>query len=229
MKKELIKLKDVWKVYNLGEVKVPALRGLDLDIGEKEFVAVMGPSGSGKSTAMNLVGCLDVPSKGTIWLEGKDISKMHESVLAQIRGRKIGFVFQQFNLISSLSALQNVMLPMIFQDVPEEIRKKRALNLLSEVGLHERIGHLPGQLSGGEQQRVAIARALANDPEIILADEPTGNLDSVTGKEIMIFLKRLHDKEHKTVIVITHDKNIAKYAKRVEYLKDGRIIKNGRR
>lgn len=227
-RKSIIKIDDVWKIYDLGEVKIPVLRGLNLDIKKGEFLAIMGPSGSGKSTAMNLIGCLDLPTKGTVFLDGKDISKLHESVLAQIRGRKIGFVFQQFNLINSLTALGNVMLPMIFQSVPSEIRKEKALNLLMQVGLSNRVNHLPTQLSGGEQQRVAMARALANDPEIILADEPTGNLDSKTGKEIIKFLKELHSKKDKTVIVITHDKNIAKHAKRITYLMDGRVVKDGR-
>ncbi len=227
-RKSIIKINDVWKIYDLGEVKIPVLRGLNLDIKKGEFLAIMGPSGSGKSTAMNLIGCLDLPTKGTVFLDGKDISKLHESALAQIRGRKIGFVFQQFNLINSLTALGNVMLPMIFQEIPGEKRKERALNLLTQVGLSNRVNHLPTQLSGGEQQRVALARALANNPEIVLADEPTGNLDSKTGKEIIKFLKELHSKENKTVIVITHDKNIAKHAKRITHLMDGKVVKDGR-
>jgi putative ABC transport system ATP-binding protein len=220
--RDLIKIDDVWKIYKLGEVNVPALRGMKLSVKEGEFLAVMGPSGSGKSTFMNMVGCLDVPTKGKIFLEGQNIATLEESDLAQIRGKKIGFVFQQFNLIQTIDALENVMLPMIFQDAPKWARLKRAKILLEELGLGNRMHHLPTQLSGGEQQRVAIARALANDPDIVLADEPTGNLDSKTGLEIINFIKNLHDKEGKTVVVITHDKNIANYAKRIAYLKDGK-------
>jgi putative ABC transport system ATP-binding protein len=226
MKTPLIKLKDVWKIYNLGEVKVEALRGLSLIVKKGEFVAIMGASGSGKSTAMNMVGCLDIPSKGTVYLEGKDISKLSESRLAQIRGRKIGFVFQQFNLISSLSALENVILPMMFQNVPSEKRIENAKKILASVGLEKRIHHRPTELAGGEQQRVAIARSLANDPEIILADEPTGNLDSKTGKMIMKILVDLHKEHKKTIVVITHDAYIARYAKRKLSLKDGKILKD---
>lgn len=226
MKSPLIRLKNVWKVYKLGDVKVEALRGLSLTIKKGEFVAIMGASGSGKSTAMNMVGCLDIPSKGKVYLEGKDISKLSESVLSQIRGRKIGFVFQQFNLISSLSALENVILPMMFQNVPAEERIKRAKRILESVGLGKRINHRPPELAGGEQQRVAIARSLANDPEIILADEPTGNLDSKTGKMIMKILVDLHVEHTKTIVVVTHDPYIAKYAKRRLNLKDGKILKD---
>ena len=208
----VIKLSDVWKIYKMGEINVNALSGLDLDVQHGEFIAIMGPSGSGKSTAMNLVGCLDLPSKGNIWLEDKNIAHMHESSLAQIRGRKIGFVFQKFNLLGTLTALENVMLPMIFQGASAEKRKKRATELLSLVGLGDRINHKPSEMSGGQQQRVAIARALANDPEVILADEPTGNLDSKSGDIIINFLKDLHEKENKTIIVVTHDQNIAEHA-----------------
>ncbi|MBW2980386.1 ABC transporter ATP-binding protein [Candidatus Woesearchaeota archaeon] len=221
----MIKLENVWKIYEMGDVKVNALRGLDLQVREGDFVAVMGPSGSGKSTAVNMIGCLDIPSKGKIFLEHRDISKLSESALAQIRGQKIGFIFQQFNLISTLSALGNVMLPMIFQNTPEEEREKRARHLLEMVGLGDRMHHKPNELSGGQQQRVAIARSLANDPDVVLADEPTGNLDQHTGFLIMDFLKKLHEKENKTIIMVTHDANVAKQAHRVEHLVDGRIIK----
>jgi putative ABC transport system ATP-binding protein len=220
----IISLVDVWKVYRMGEVEVPALRGLTLDIFPCEFVAIMGPSGSGKSTSMNMVGCLDVPTKGHIYLDGKDIAEMDESNLAQIRGRKIGFVFQQFNLISNLSALENVMMPMMFQDTPTYERDKRARKLLETVGLGGRVGHRPTELSGGEQQRVAIARALANDPPVILADEPTGNLDSKRGEEIMTLLRTLHEREKKTIIMVTHDAKLAKYADRVINIKDGKVV-----
>jgi putative ABC transport system ATP-binding protein len=194
----IIKLVDVWKVYTMGEVEVPALRGLTLEVYPCEFVAIMGPSGSGKSTSMNMVGCLDVPTKGYIYLQGRNIAELTESDLAQIRGRTIGFVFQQFNLIPNISALENVTLPMMFQDVASYEREKRAMELLKLVGLEKRTDHRPSELSGGEQQRVAIARALVNDPPVILADEPTGNLDSTRGEEIMMLLRRLHEEENKT-------------------------------
>ncbi len=219
----LIKLDNVWKVYNLGKIDVTVLKGLHFQINKGDFVAVMGPSGSGKSTTMNMIGCLDTPTKGSIHLKGHNISKLSESSLAQIRGKTIGFIFQQFNLIPTMTALENVMLPMIFQDVEESERKKIASSLLETVGLKERENHKPAELSGGEQQRVAIARALANNPEIILADEPTGNLDSKTGIEIISMLKRLHGKEGKTIVVITHDKNVAKNASKIIFLKDGRV------
>ncbi len=222
----IIKLEDVWKTYKMGEVEVNALRGLNLTIRKGEFVSVMGPSGSGKSTSVNMIGCLDIPSKGKIFLEHHDISSLHESDLAQIRGKKIGFIFQQFNLINTLTALENVMLPMTFQGVDREDRIKKAIELLELVDLKDRMDHRPTELSGGQQQRVAIARALSNDPEVILADEPTGNLDSSTGKMVMAFLTDLNKKEKRTIIMVTHDDNLAKYAKRIEYLKDGKIIKS---
>ena len=221
----VIKLEDVWKIYQMGDVKVEALRGMDLEIKKGEFVAIMGPSGSGKSTAVNMVGCLDVPSKGRILLEGKDISHLSESDLAQIRGRKIGFIFQQFNLINTLTALENIMLPMTFQGIPKEERMARAKKLLEMVDLGDRMSHKPTELSGGQQHRVEIARSLSNNPEVVLADEPTGNLDSKTGDNVMDFLLRLNKKEDKTIIMVTHDKNIAKHADRIKYLKDGKIVK----
>lgn len=229
MKKTIISLKDVWKTYKMGEVYVNALQGLNFKINEGEFVAIQGPSGSGKSTAMHLIGCLDIPTKGVIMLEGKNIAKMSESELAQIRGRIIGFVFQTFNLINTLTSLENVMLPMTFQKIPKEERKHRAEKLLSLVGLAGRMNHKPNELSGGEQQRVAIARALANNPDVILADEPTGDLDSKTGKMIVELLKKLNKEEGKTVIMVTHDESIAKLAQRIDYLKDGKIIKSIKR
>jgi len=222
--KNIIELRNVWKIYKMGEVEVKALRGLDLTIKRGEFVAIQGRSGSGKSTAMNMIGCLDVPTKGKISLEGKDISKLEESQLAQIRGRKIGFIFQKFNLINTLSAKENIMLPMAFQGIGEEERGKRAIELLRLVELEDRMNHKPNELSGGEQQRIAIARSLANNPDVVLADEPTGNLDSKTGINVMDFLDRLHKKEKKTIIMVTHDDDLAHYAQRVEYLKDGKII-----
>ncbi len=221
---EVVKLNDVWKIYQMGEVWVEAVRGLNLTVKKGDFIAIMGPSGSGKSTAMNMVGCLDIPSKGDIYLEDQNISEMEESELAQARGRKIGFIFQQFNLIKSLSAIENVALAMSFQRVEKEDRLKRARQLLESVGLKHRINHLPNEMSGGEQQRVAIARALANNPDIILADEPTGNLDTKTGEKVMNFLKELN-KEGKTIIIVTHDKQTAKYAKKIINMQDGRIKK----
>jgi putative ABC transport system ATP-binding protein len=225
MKKPVIELKDVWKIYKMGAVEVPALRGLNLKIYPQEFVAIIGASGSGKSTAMNMVGSLDVPTKGSVYLDGEDISHMDESDLAQVRGKKIGFIFQQFNLLSNLTALGNVMMPMIFQGVNKEKRRERAVELLELVGLGKRMHHRPKEMSGGEQQRVAIARALANDPEIILADEPTGNLDSKTGKMIMDVLVNLNKKDKKTVIIITHDVQIANVMERRVRLFDGKIVK----
>jgi len=226
--KHLIEAKDVWKVYQMGHVEVPALRGLNLCVKEHEFIAIMGPSGSGKSTVMNILGCLDIPTKGAVFLDERNIAHMSEDNLAKVRGKKIGFIFQHFNLIPSLTALENVMMPMIFQGVPEEAMKERGKALLALVGLQERMNHRPSELSGGEQQRVAIARALANDPEIVLADEPTGNLDSKTGEKIMQLLVDLHKKEHKTIIVITHDADIAEYAERKLVLRDGKFIKDGK-
>ena len=225
MKKTVIKLEDVWKIYTMGRVEVSALQGLNLDIKEGEFISIMGPSGSGKSTTVNMIGCLDVPTHGKIFLDNHDISKLSESQLAQIRGKKIGFIFQQFNLINTLTALENVMLPMIFQGKSEKERIKRAVELLKMVELGERINHKPTELSGGQQQRVAIARSLANNPEVIIADEPTGNLDSRTGANVLDFLQRLHKKENKTIVMVTHDASLAKVADRTEYLKDGKIVK----
>ena len=225
MKNTIIKLDNVWKIYQMGKVQVIAVRGINLEIKKSEFVAIMGPSGSGKSTAVNMVGCLDVPTKGKIFLERRDISKLSESDLAQIRGKKIGFIFQQFNLLGTLSALENVALPMLFQETEREERLEIARKLLEMVELEHRMNHKPPELSGGEQQRVAIARSLANDPEVVLADEPTGNLDSKTGEVVMRFLEKLND-EGKTIIMVTHDQNVAKHADRIEFLKDGKIVKN---
>lgn len=224
--KPIIELKDVWRIYQMGDVQVVALNGLNLSVTKGEFVSIMGPSGSGKSTAMNMIGCLDIPTKGGIYLDDKDISKMSESNLAQIRGKKIGFIFQQFNLIPTLTALENVMLPMIFQNIPKNERLNRAKKLLQMVDLGDRMDHKPNELSGGQQQRVAIARSLSNNPEVILADEPTGNLDSKTGSTVLDFLKKLHIEEGKTIVMVTHDENVAKKADRIEYLMDGKIVKS---
>jgi putative ABC transport system ATP-binding protein len=224
-KKTLIELKDVWKTYYLGDNVLDVLKGVNVQINEGEFVVITGPSGSGKSTMMNQVGILDTPSKGTIFLEGIDISTLGESQLAQLRGKKIGFVFQQFNLISTLTALENVILPTIFQNMPEEKRSERAKKLLTRVGLGDRMDHRPNELSGGQQQRVAIARALINNPEIILADEPTGNLDSTSGEQVMKMLADLHTKEKKTIILVTHDVNLVKYSEKSIFIKDGEITR----
>jgi len=223
MAKTIIKLKNVWKKYRMGEAEVAALRGINLEIEKGEFLAIAGPSGSGKSTMMNLVGCLDLPTKGEIYLDGDNIAGFRESRLAQTRGQKIGFVFQQFNLIPTLNALENVMLPLEFQDAEDSKARKKAMELLRLVDLADRANHLPSQLSGGQMQRVAIARALAVDPEIILADEPTGNLDSKTGQFIIDFLTKIHSNDSKTIIMVTHDMNLTKHANRVVYLKDGQV------
>ena len=224
-KKPLINLKNVSKTYLMGKISLEVLKKVSLEINQGEFVVITGASGSGKSTMMNQVGLLDIPTGGKILLEGKDISKMSESDLAQLRGRKIGFIFQQFNLIPTLTALENVILPTIFQNVSEEERLERAKSLLEEVGLGDRITHKPNELSGGQQQRVAIARALVNNPDIVLADEPTGNLDSKSGRQVMDLLAELHSREKKTVILITHDIHLVKYAQKVVFLKDGEIVK----
>jgi putative ABC transport system ATP-binding protein len=225
--KTVIELNQVSKTYKMDEVEVNALREVSLKIKEKEFIAIMGPSGSGKSTLLHMVGVLDRPTSGKIYLDGVDISKLNDSELARLRGRKIGFVFQFFNLYPTLTALENVGLPMMIVGKNKKERERRALELLKIVGLEERVEHLPSQLSGGERQRVAIARALANDPSLILADEPTGNLDSKAGKEIMIFLDSLQEKEGKTVVMVTHESSIAKYAERTIRLKDGKIMEGG--
>jgi putative ABC transport system ATP-binding protein len=219
----IIELKNVTKYYKMGENTVKALDGIDIKIKRGDFVAIMGPSGSGKSTAMNLVGSLDWATKGEIYLDNVNIEQLEESDLAQIRGRKIGFIFQSFNLIPNLTAKENIILPMLFQNISQTIMEKRAERLLKIVELEERQDHYPGQLSGGQQQRVAIARALANNPEVILADEPTGNLDSKTGEKVMDFLKKLNAMG-KTIIMVTHDSNLAReHAKTIYWIKDGKI------
>jgi len=221
-KKYIIQLEDVWKIYQMDSVQVPALQGVHLDVKRGEFLAILGPSGSGKSTLLNMIGSLDLPTKGKIFLDGKNIAHLPESDLAQLRGKKIGFVFQVFNLIPSLNALENVALPMTFQGVSREERIKKAKYLLKKVSLEPRALHLPSELSGGERQRVAIARALVNNPEVILADEHTGNLDSKSGEEIVELLLQFK-KEGKTVIMITHERYLSKYADRVCLLHDGKI------
>jgi len=220
-----IRLTDVWKIYQMGEVDFAALKGINLEIYEGEFLVVLGPSGSGKSTLMNLIGCLDMPSKGTVFLDSKDISGLQESELAWIRGQMIGFIFQSFNLIPTLNTQENVLLPMEFQEEDARKAREKADYLLEIVGLSDKKQNLPSQLSGGQRQRVAIARSLAVNPPIILADEPTGNLDSKTGGYILEFLDKLHAKEGKTIIIVTHDLEIVKHATRIMYLKDGEIEK----
>jgi len=220
---KLIELKNVARYYEMGEELVKALDCVNVIIEKGDFVAIMGPSGSGKSTAMNLTGSLDYSTQGDIYLSGINIEEMEESELAQLRGKRIGFIFQQFNLISNLTAKENIMLPMMFQGVDIEDREEKAEELLKLVELEDRSNHYPNQLSGGQQQRVAIARSLANDPDVILADEPTGNLDTKTSKKIMEFLTKLN-KEGRTIIIVTHDPNLAKeYAKTIYFLKDGNV------
>lgn len=222
----ILELKDVWKIYEMGEVKVPALKGISVKIKQGDFVAVIGASGSGKSTLMNLVGCLDSPSKGAIFLKSRNIMSLNESDLASFRGKTIGFIFQQYNLIPSVTSFENVALPLEFQEIPESEAIERTNYLLNLVGLKDKMFNLPAQLSGGQQQRVSIARSLATDPEIILADEPTGALDSVTGKQILELLTKLCRDEGKTVIMVTHDLNLAKYANTIIELKDGEVVYN---
>ncbi len=221
----LLHLEDVWKVYKMGEIEVPALKGVTVDIKKSDFVAIIGASGSGKSTMMNLIGCLDIPSKGRILLKDKDTSQFSESDLATFRGKTIGFIFQQYNLIPTMTAFENVILPLEFQEIDDKIASRKAKEILAFLGLADKIHHLPSQLSGGQQQRVSIARCLVTDPEIILADEPTGALDSVTGKNIIEMLHKFWKDEGKTIIMVTHDSNLAKYANTTIELKDGKIIR----
>lgn len=222
---EIIKLQEVAKYYEMGGSIVKALDGLSITIEKGDFVAIMGPSGSGKSTAMNLVGSLDVPTRGKIELDKRDISRLTESEVAQLRGKKIGFIFQSFNLIPNLTAKENIMLPMLFQGKSREERERRADELLKMTELEDRGDHYPNQLSGGQQQRVAIARSLANDPEVILADEPTGNLDSKTGEKVMGFLNDLNDKG-KTIVMVTHDPEKAQsHARTIYWIRDGKLEK----
>ena len=225
LKKTIVKLENVWKTYKMGKVKINALKDISISIHKGEFLAIVGKSGSGKSTIMNLIGCLDIPSEGKMYLDEKDVAKMTESELAQIRGKKIGFVFQQFNLIPTLTALENVALPGEFQNENTDLLHKRAKEVLSFVDMGERLDHKPTQLSGGQMQRVAIARSLINNPDMVLADEPTGALDSKTGEQVMALLERLNKKEGKSIVIVTHDHSLAKHADRVIELKDGEILK----
>jgi putative ABC transport system ATP-binding protein len=223
----LIEVQDLRKTYQLGDIEVPAVRGINMGIDQNEYVAIMGPSGSGKSTLMNIIGCLDVPSDGSYILDSRDVSKMNDDELAEIRNRKIGFVFQTFNLLPRADALHNVELPLIYSGTARSSRRKMAEEALDKVGLGDRMHHKPNELSGGQRQRVAIARALVNDPAIILADEPTGNLDSNTGEEIMEIFEQLHVSGN-TIILITHEEYIAKHSQRVVRLLDGLIQSDDR-
>lgn len=220
MSELLIKVRDLAKIYQIGTQEVKALRTIDLDIHKNEYVALMGPSGSGKSTLMNILGCLDTPSRGTYFLNGQDVSKKEDDELAEVRNREIGFVFQTFNLLPRYSALENVALPLIYKGVGKAERLERAREVLTQVGLQDRMDHKPNELSGGQRQRVAVARALVNKPSIILADEPTGNLDTKTSYEIMALLDDIHNLGN-TIILVTHEEDIALRAKRIVRLRDG--------
>jgi len=216
----MIYTSDLWKTYDMGSEQVQALRGVNLQIRRNEYVAIMGPSGSGKSTLMNLIGCLDSPSRGQYWLNAQLVSELDDDELARIRNKEIGFVFQTFNLLARATALHNVELPLIYAGIPAAERSERAKQALAAVGMEQRMTHRPNELSGGQRQRVAIARALVNRPSIILADEPTGNLDSQTGNEIMALFDRLHG-EGNTIVLVTHEHDISEYAHRVVNIKDG--------
>ena len=222
----IIKLDKVWKIYDMGSTKIYANKDVSLEIKKGEFVYIIGKSGSGKSTLLNMIGSLDYPSRGKIFLDNKNINDYSESDLAQLRGKKIGFVFQSFNLINSMTALENVMLPMTFQNMDMESKVNRAKSLLDMVEMNHRYNNLPGELSGGERQRVAVARSLANDPEVIIADEPTGNLDSKTGKAVMQMFEKINSQENKTIIIVTHDTDLVKRKShhKVYKISDGELV-----
>ena len=224
---DLIVLNDIEKVYEMGQAQVKALDGVSLEIHRGDYLAIMGPSGSGKSTLMNLIGCLDTPSAGSYRLKDREISALGDDELARIRNQEIGFIFQTFNLLPRADALQNVELPLIYSGIPRRERHERARRALEAVGLGDRMGHRPNEMSGGQRQRVAIARALVNDPSILLADEPTGNLDSKTGEEIMALIDRLHEQGN-TIILVTHEDELARQAARVIRLRDGKIVSDSR-
>jgi len=224
----LIETRDLWKTYVMGEEEIHALRGVSIQIERGEYVAIMGPSGSGKSTLMNLIGCLDTPSKGSYLLNNKQVSEMNDNELARIRNQEIGFVFQTFNLLPRASALQNVELPLVYAGIPSRDRQKQAKDALERVELTSRMAHKPNELSGGQRQRVAIARALVNNPSILLADEPTGNLDSKTGAEIMALFAKLHESGN-TIVLVTHEADIAAFAHRTISVRDGQVEKDVRR
>jgi putative ABC transport system ATP-binding protein len=225
MKETVIWIDDLHKIYKMGENEVHALRGVSLTVQSGEIIAIMGPSGSGKSTLMNILGCLDQPTWGLYALDGKDVSKMDDDALAIVRNKKVGFIFQSFNLLARTSALDNVMLPLVYAGTSLRERRARAQEVLESVGLGDRLDHTPNELSGGQQQRVAIARALVNRPAIILADEPTGNLDSKSGREVMGILQRLNRELGITIVLVTHDPNISTYARRAIHIFDGKILK----
>jgi putative ABC transport system ATP-binding protein len=224
----LIRCEDLWKIYRLGDVEVQALRGLNLSIESGEFIAIMGSSGSGKSTLMNILGCLDQPTKGCYWLNGVDVAALRADQLADIRNQQIGFVFQSFNLIPRTTALENAQLPLFYRGMPLQEQRAMAKEALCRVGLQGREGHYPTQLSGGQQQRVAIARALVTSPSLLLADEPTGNLDTESSREIMAILDRLNKEQGITIILVTHEMDIAEYADREVVIKDGRVLTDRR-
>ena len=221
----MLEIKKIKKIYQMGKVKVEALRGVSFYIDKGEFVAIMGPSGSGKSTLMHIIGCLDQPTEGDFIIGGKDVSKLNDDRLAEIRNKRIGFVFQQFNLLSRTSVLHNVEIPLIYAGLKSKQRRKLAMQALESVGLGDRVKHKPNEISGGEKQRAAIARALVNNPLIILADEPTGNLDTKTGEEIMKIFYKLHQQGH-TLIMVTHEAEVARHARRIIHLRDGLIEKD---
>jgi putative ABC transport system ATP-binding protein len=222
----VIDARDLTKIYQMGDVQVHALRGASLQVRQGELVAIMGPSGSGKSTMMNILGCLDQPTSGEYYLEGVEVDQLDDNQLAQIRGKQIGFVFQTFNLLPRTTALSNVELPLVYSGVSGRERRERVLAALEAVGLGDRLHHRPNELSGGQQQRVAIARALVNDPSIILADEPTGNLDSKSGAEIMAIFQRLNEEQRITIIFVTHEPEIAQHTRRIVRIADGRIVED---
>ena len=226
---EVIRVEDLQKTYRMGDIDVLALRGVNLTIQTGEFIAIMGASGSGKSTFMNIVGCLDRPTSGRYWLEGQDVGALSRDQWAHIRNQRIGFVFQGFNLLTRTSALENVELPTMYNGLAGKQRRERAVEVLSLVGLEKRLDHMPNQLSGGQQQRVAIARALVNRPSLILADEPTGNLDSVTSQEIMTLFQQLNAEQRITIVLVTHEHDIAEYAQRSVLFKDGLIVSDERK
>ena len=225
MIKSLIDISNVTKRYQLGEQVVFALNGIDLKIEKGEYAALMGPSGSGKSTLMNIIGCLDTPTNGDYWLNNKEVSKMSDVALSEVRNAEIGFVFQTFNLLNRMNAIDNVALPLVYSGVPKKLREERAKEVLNKVGLGDRMNHKPNELSGGQRQRVAVARALVNNPSILLADEPTGNLDSKTSHEIMALFDEIHNGVN-TIVLVTHEEDIAQHAKRIIRLRDGIVEKS---
>jgi putative ABC transport system ATP-binding protein len=218
----LISLENITKTYILGDQVVHALKGVDLQIQRSEYIALMGPSGSGKSTLMNIIGCLDSPSSGSYWLNNHEVSKMSDAILSEVRNREIGFVFQTFNLLNRMNAVENVALPLVYAGIPKKLREDMAREVLERVGLKDRMNHKPNELSGGQRQRVAVARALVNNPSLLLADEPTGNLDSKTSHEIMLLFEEIHAAGN-TIVLVTHEEDIAQHAKKVVRMKDGNI------